>query len=357
MGQELTTTKPEIDTSLITLLQMLSVKRPHRSRSERKFIRKYIAPLGAVKDASGNYTLRIGDAPVLWSCHTDTVHTSGGTQPICPTGKTTVGLAKNAKSNCLGADDTAGVWLMTEMIKAKVPGLYVFHRGEERGCIGSRWIAKYNPELLKPIKFAIALDRKGKKDVITWQMGRCCSDEFAKSLAEQLGMGYKPSPNGMFTDTAQYTDLIGECTNLSVGYEGQHTKHEELDVGHLKALRDKLLTLDVSKLVSKRKPGEKSRYYDGDYGSYDWSSDGWWSNEPKGTRTYPRYYGQPYGQEVHDEVGPLTMDQLVRYHPDIVRDMLEEWGFDAKSLREEVTTRLGYLRTWEPQTYGLTRKR
>jgi hypothetical protein len=55
-----------------------------------------------------------------------------------------VGLAASEKmSSCLGADDAAGVWLLCEMIRAGIPGLYVFHRNEERGGRGAEFFAKH----------------------------------------------------------------------------------------------------------------------------------------------------------------------------------------------------------------------
>ena len=269
MNQRTTETDTKLD-----LISMLEYRRPEGSRSERKFISRFILPTMAVPDKRGNYSIRIGSAPIMWSCHTDSVHRMGGMQVLKRVGDFGIGVSDGDKSNCLGADDAAGVWLMCEMIRAKVEGLYVFHRNEEHGCVGSRWLVKNTPELVKGIKFAVALDRRDKDDIITHQSGsRCCSDEFAKSLAEQLDMGYKPSPNGSFTDTAQYTGLIGECTNLSVGYKFAHSKTEEQDGLFLLNLKDKLVKVDVNKLVEKRKAGEveaRTYSYDGyeGYGCY-----------------------------------------------------------------------------------------
>src|SRR3546814_16306749 len=79
----------------------------------------------------------------------------------------------------LGADDGAGLWIMLGMIAAACPGLYLFHRGEEQGCLGSRWIERHTPELLANIDAAIAFDRAGLGDVITHQSyGRTCSAAF-----------------------------------------------------------------------------------------------------------------------------------------------------------------------------------
>lgn len=277
---------PEIWKDALKLAHMLTFCRPHMSKTENGFIKEFLLPLGIQFDRKGNMYKRIGDAPVLWSSHTDTVHAKKGMQKVVywidkNSGDTFFGLDKDSKSSCLGADDTVGVWLMTEMIKAKVPGLYIFHRGEEVGGQGSRWIAKDNTKALEGIKYAIAFDRKDTQSIITFQRStRCCSDDFANSLAEQLGLGHKCDDGGSFTDTASYVDHIAECTNVSVGYFDAHSDNERVNLDYLFKLRDAIRKIDVTKLVEKRKPGENDRkYYSYGYGSYDydgyWGSGGW----------------------------------------------------------------------------------
>lgn len=315
------------------IVDMLAYKRPHKSASERKFLRRFIEPLGAKMDGHGNFMLRIGDAPVLWSCHTDTVHSKGGKQKMWYTEKGV--LTVNADTgSCLGADDGAGVYLMYHMAKAGVPGLYIFHRGEEKGCIGSKLIAKKNPDLLKGIKFAIAFDRMGYKDVITHQRGdRCCSDEFAKSLADLLGDGYSPC-RGVYTDTANYTDLIGECTNISVGYFNQHSQREELDVPFLDKLLDKLLTLDISKLVESRKPGEKDSSYS--YSSY---SNDWYCGGD---------YGYPYGHNSYYSQRQREIRPIERDNP--------EWLPERKIIRWKTYDSAAGRMFWEGEPWGYVDK-
>lgn len=235
------------------LLSMLSYRRPAGSRTEKRFIREHLAPLGVKPDRFGNQILRIGSAPVLWSCHTDTVHRQGGQQVL---GRSQDMLCVyDRDSNCLGADDTAGVWIMAQMIREHVPGLYVFHRSEECGGIGSSQIASYTPELLDGIECAIAFDRRGTDSVITHQGGRCCSQAFASALAEEIGLGYAPDSTGVFTDTANYVDLIPECTNVSVGYRGEHSRRETLDAVHLFRLLDSILLLNLESVPIERIAG------------------------------------------------------------------------------------------------------
>ena len=244
------------------LLEILSWARPHDSGVERAFCREYLDSIpGMAADAFGNRMLAIGDQPrVLWSCHVDTVAARGGHQDV---GVDELGIAQlcNGKSGMsLGADDGAGVWIMLNMIAAGRPGLYIFHRGEEQGCLGSHWIQRNTPEILKEIDAAIAFDRAGFHDVITHQSyGRTCSDAFAASLAKALnkldpGFRYVPDNTGVFTDTSEYAEIIPECTNLSVGYHDQHGPRETLDVDHCEKLLAAMLKFDATGLVIERDP-------------------------------------------------------------------------------------------------------
>lgn len=231
------------------LFYMLQTMRPAGTKTEEDFIRQWIAPLGTELDGYGNEILRIGDSPVMFSSHTDTVHSLEGYQKI----KHKAGWISLAngetRASCLGADCTAGVWLMREMIQAGVSGLYVFHREEEVGGCGSAWIAENTPHLLDGIQACIALDRKGTDSIITHQWGgRCASDAFAASMGKQF-KGYKADTGGSFTDSANYMHLIPECSNLSIGYEAQHSKDERLAYFHLLDLRDQLLRFDYRKVA------------------------------------------------------------------------------------------------------------
>lgn len=243
--------------ALKDLFAMLRTMRPAYSKTERRFIKEWITPLGMAQDKEGNLFKLIGESPVLWSSHTDTVHWKDGPQRIERCGDL-IKLAKNEKrATCLGADCTTGVWIMREMILAGVPGLYVFHRGEECGGIGSSYIAKELPYLFEDygIKFAIAFDRAAKRSIITYQGGlRTASDAFATSIAPQLPGFYMADDGGTFTDTANYSELIPECSNLSVGYEGAHSKRETQSVSHALALRAAMLQFDASRLVCERDP-------------------------------------------------------------------------------------------------------
>ena len=230
------------------LLTMLRTMRPAGSQTERDFVQQWIEPLGTKSDGYGNQWLTIGDSPILWSCHTDTVHTKAGTQYV----GFKDGCAYVTRSNCLGADDTTGVWIMRHMIKAGVPGTYVFHRAEEVGGLGSNWIAQNTPERLAGFDFAIAFDRMGYEDIITYQCGETASEAFADTLASALAPLTYAAADGVFTDTAVYADLVPECSNISIGYHRQHTADEWQDVDYAMMLLDRLTTADFSGLQAVR---------------------------------------------------------------------------------------------------------
>jgi hypothetical protein len=249
------------------LRKMLTYCRPEGSFTEWLFCERFIAGLpGMQQDEHGNYRVSLGDSPVLWSCHTDTVHRHAGRQRVHVADDI---FSLTSPSSCLGADDTAGIWLMRQMILRGIPGHYVFHYGEEVGGLGSSSLAEYEPEWLAQIKWAIALDRAGFTDVITHQGGwRCCSNSFAEALAEGLGLGYQPCDSGIYTDTAEYTQIVPECTNLSVGYLACHSAAETLDGRHLLRLLDALCALDVDALPCERDPAVDEDLWKDDYDYY-----------------------------------------------------------------------------------------
>ncbi len=251
--------------ALTTLLDMHTYMRPAGSVAEGQFIDRYIRPLpNAERDPFGNWHVSVGDSAILWSCHTDTVHRTSGRQRVHLGANGLLELAHSSKSNCLGSDDTAGVFLCREMILRGIPGHYMFHYGEERGGIGSSALAEEYPEFLQQFTSAIALDRQGTSDVITYQgWGRTASDTFAGSLADILNaagdLAYAASDHGIYTDTAEYQHLIPECTNLSVGYKFAHSALECLDTNHVIRLLHALCSVTSDQLTIARSPGDTDR--------------------------------------------------------------------------------------------------
>ena len=263
-----------------TLIQMLRFKRPMGSRTETNFRKWFLFGLpNAWEDAFNNIHVLVARKDeswptTIWSSHTDTVHKEDGYQKVI-VDKGWAKLAPREPSNCLGADCTVGVWIMRELALAGVPGHYVFHWGEERGCIGSRNVTKQKPTMFRKANCVIAFDRRGKSEIITFQRGsRTCSDAFADSLATMLPKGYAASSNGIYTDSAEYAEIVPECTNLGVGYVGEHGDDEKVElVVPMKMVNAIIANWDERNLVIERDPkapkeskwGKKSQYQQGFY--------------------------------------------------------------------------------------------
>jgi hypothetical protein len=286
------------------LIEMLKYKRPEGSIHQTLFCNRFIAPLMGKPDSFGNYTKIIGDAPnVSFMAHHDTVHKESGFQTVFLDN----GIL-SSDSNCLGADCTTGVWLILELIKAKIPGVYVIHAGEELGCIGSRALVASEPAWLDHVDFAISFDRMKTGSIITHQMGyRTASEAFSESLSDILALGHESDSGGSYTDSNEYIDVVAECTNLSVGYYNQHTAKETQDLVYAMQLRDRLINADWSKLVKDRKPGETD-YLDWDYGFYR---------------------GDNYKRT-------LSVKQFIQDYPDELAEILEYLGVTGDMLSDEL---------------------
>ena len=149
--------------------------------------------------------------------------------------------------------------MLMHLLHAGVPGYYIFSQGEECGGIGARHIATHDQDLLKQFDRAIAFDRRGIDSVITHQgWGRCCSDAFADALSDALNVDerlmYLPDDTGVYTDTAEFVDIIPECTNISVGYYAEHSDRESLDIYHFISLSNAVLLVDWDNLPTERDP-------------------------------------------------------------------------------------------------------
>ena len=253
----------------LTLARALSIKRPHADgdSSATKYFTAWLydhlpAPVKdgdkVWLDAADNLhiDMRVDKTnKTLFVAHVDTVHREMGANKIRKT--KTMWYADDAP---LGADDGAGCAMLMHLIHNKVPAYYIFTQGEECGGIGAGMLAEHYPGLLSEFDRAIAFDRRGIDSVISHQgYGRCCSDVFAQALADALNAGndnmmYSPDDTGVYTDTAEFVDIIPECTNISVGYDYEHSAKEQLDIFHFVNLADAVLKVQWDLLPTQRDP-------------------------------------------------------------------------------------------------------
>jgi len=237
----------------------LSLKRPHKGSGEQKLLEAIAQhiPRGFPKhyDEAGNLHVDARQTEAnrtLFVSHVDTVHRDDGVNAIKQT--PSVWYASGSQ---LGADDGAGTAMLMHLLYHKVPAYYIFTVGEECGGIGAKVVSD-DQALLKQFDRAIAFDRRNNSSVITHQgYGRCCSDAFAEALSDKFndaGLLYMPDDGGVYTDTAEFVDVIPECTNISIGYMAEHTDREALDILHFRHLADAVLSFDWDNLPTERDP-------------------------------------------------------------------------------------------------------
>jgi len=297
-----------------TLQRALSVKRPDKSVTTAVFTQWLCDNLPAgvqgIRDGAGNLHV---DARLdtkhrtLFVAHVDTVHREEGVNKIAKTAE-----RWSANGAALGADDGAGCAMLMHLLHNGVPGYYIFTQGEECGGIGAKFIAKNMAGLLSEFDRAIAFDRRGIDSVITHQgYSRCCSDAFGEALSGALNrddrMMYLPDDTGVYTDTAEFVDVIPECTNISVGYYHEHGDREYIDVIHFQALADAVLGFDWDELPTERDPSVTE--YKKGWGRYDYMTDI--------TTPDAKWYNSEY--DLDDDF----------FEEDLATEMLEDAIYDA----------------------------
>lgn len=266
------------------LHEALSRKRAHDSDTDTEFagvLVKHLASFGLLPeriDAAGNIYYKVGTSTTLFAAHIDTAHHRDGANSykLYKTEKVRFKKASDgafqpkaweqaefvtADGDCLGADDGAGVMLLCWLMQNRVPGAYVFTRGEECGGIGATYIADTFPRWLMQFNRAVCFDRADTEEIVTVQGGtRCASSEFAEALSvafQEQGMLYVESEKGVYTDCKEWVAFVPEAVNLSVGYAKQHGPNESLDLQHLRQLAEAVLEIDWETLPTERDPSEK----------------------------------------------------------------------------------------------------
>ena len=230
------------------LLQILQTHRP--SWGSTKWFEPLLEwALGSdmhyVKDKHGNYFVLAGgseQSDVAFTSHLDTVARPTSAAPdVGCTNKGVLFVKNPQQADCLGADCGAGIYLMLEMLRRGVRGRYCFFVDEEVGCEGSAASVKDDTGFWTGVKAMISFDRRGDGIITHQRYMRCCSDTFAKTLAERLGRTEQHLQKGVYTDSAEFVGIIPECTNVGVGYMHEHTPDEVLDLNILGQVLERVL--------------------------------------------------------------------------------------------------------------------
>lgn len=173
--------------------------------------------------------LKKGELMPCFISHTDTVSQNK------PTRFELVNGVLSNPDGVLGADDRAGVYILSEMMKQQIRGIYIFTAGEEIGGWGAKACIRHDhfQEILPNISCFIELDRQDNKDIALYGY----DNTNLCAIFEKFG--YKQSW-GSYTDAVEFSEDTGlACINISVGYKNQHTAKECL------VLKDMEATLNI----------------------------------------------------------------------------------------------------------------
>lgn len=276
----------------------------------------HLLPDNLETDEFGNKFIIVGEDPTtLFTCHLDTA-SSTVTNVIH---KFDGDFIKTSGSSILGADDKAGCVILLKMIERGIKGIYYFFLGEERGCVGSRKLAnKHRSNPIPNIQKVVSFDRRGTDSVITHQLGgRCCSEEFGEALAHQLNINgknfkYMTDPTGIYTDSAQFTEIYSECTNISVGYYDEHSHHEKQNIDHLERLSEAVLKVSWEELPIKRDP--KSNDYD-DYEDYPYYGGSYYTKKQSVSET--KSYQSAFESNPYQRKTVFFIDPIYNYRSSV----------------------------------------
>lgn len=218
------------------LVQILKWRRPHGSAAEKAVLNWFCKEFNFKPTTGG--VIRMGNQyPDIWIvAHADTVGSEGRNKIVIERDFIKLKTPTNNQPNnlycfnqCLGADDGAGLAIIAMLALHRQDITLFVPVGEESGGIGSTRMCMSLSKEEMP-KIVISLDRKGYNEVITHQGGvRTCSDRFALELAKHLPGDYHPSNQGIYTDSATFSEFGSlECTNISVGYFNAHSAKERV---------------------------------------------------------------------------------------------------------------------------------
>ncbi len=191
-----------------------------------------------------DYIIAFGDIPVGLVAHMDTVHSTPVKQLYYDREENVMWSPQG-----LGADDRAGVYGMVEILKRNLRPTLILTTDEEKGGLGASKLIGDIKECPCELNFLIELDRRGSDDCVFYD----CDNRDFETYIE--GFGFKTSW-GSFSDISYIAPAWGlAATNLSIGYEDEHSKIETLNIDWMFNTIDK-----VCDILEKVRPEDKFVY-------------------------------------------------------------------------------------------------
>jgi hypothetical protein len=195
----------------------------------------------------------------------------------------------------LGADDRAGIAAILHYLDLGLRPYILFPSGEESGGLGTTEFIKTDLSTFSGrLNFMIQFDRQGTTDAVQY------SDSNDTLMKVFESTGFFKKAEGSFTDISLLMPALNVSgLNLSIGYSGQHTAHEKLDVNAFdRAIEEayKILTtmdLNVKHQYLKRvyeqlEPFKPTSYASSYYGEYDYNTS-WGKGYSYNSKKKPTY--------------------------------------------------------------------
>lgn len=181
------------------------------------FLKKYYPNVVETKD----YIFAEGSIPIALVAHMDTVFTSPPSEIFYDEKHNVIWSPQG-----LGADDRAGVFAITQIVRSGLRPHIIFTTDEEIGAIGATKLALLDCPF-EDLRYMIQLDRRGSNDCVFYD---CENQEFTNYI-ESFGFEWS---YGSFTDISELGPAWKvAAVNLSVGYRDEHTTSEVLFVNQL----------------------------------------------------------------------------------------------------------------------------
>lgn len=198
-----------------------------------RYLRKYYKTVYTTKE----FIYAVGNLPVALTAHLDTVFPKQPANLFYDRKKNVMwAISENGGA---GFDDRVGVFSILQIIKNGYKPTILFTTDEEIGGAGASALIKAFPEPVGEIKYIIELDRRGAYDCVFYDCDNKEFEEYIESF-------------GFITNFGSFSDISFICpswgiagSNLSIGYECEHSQSEHLYVGHmLDTIRKVKLMLD-----------------------------------------------------------------------------------------------------------------
>jgi hypothetical protein len=232
-------------------------------KSLKQTMENYLKKKYEVVISTDDYIIAEGDIPIALVAHMDTVFNY-------PPEEVFYDRSKNVmwSPDGLGADDRAGVFAIIQLIRKGYRPHIILTTGEESGGVGARTLVKdFSENPFNDLRFVIQLDRRGANDCVFYS---CDNPRFTEYI----------SAFGFVEHYGTFTDISVICpawkiagTNLSVGYEDEHSVSEILRVNWFLSTVEK-----VEKILKTEKENIPSfEYIKGSslYGFSKYYSTGW----------------------------------------------------------------------------------